>query len=491
MTDYARSVMYLCAAILCGSLMSTTTLLFWCNRRFLKQLGVPLIVIGGVTSTVQVVTYLTMPVFDNSPCFYKLWISYLCYTSWITSLGLRAWRVIFLVRLNEAKLAERGRPDSPSHFIPLAGTSETSVEMVQPGLGKPASRAEIKRRKTDQWYLDNKMRATDEWPLRIFAYTIGAVIVYCFIAQCTSPIWAISPARYRCVNALSDWSLYPLMLFITMYILVFAPYTACRLARSGKDAHGIRREVLIVGGTSLICFPLYGIFIQTDFPFEKYWKEENWVALLAIISHIVSVVHPLLVLRRTVKRKGRYGDVEASDSQALPTREGFDVVIAGKESFADFTKYAASDFCAENTRFVYDYQDLKLKVLCAIAASSDANSPELIDVDWTRKSQAVAKSFMTQPKLSIGATVANTKLYRPDAAVTPKLHVYYRRFFESFLRSGSVLEVNLTSRELEMIYPRFENPATLPTLDVFDDAHKHILDLLFFDTYVKYVYSQN
>lgn len=490
MTDL-RSVMYLCAAILCGSLMSTTTLLFWCNRRFLKQLGVPLIVIGGSASTVQVVTYLTMPVFGDSPCFYKLWISYLCYTSWIVSLGLRAWRVIFLVRLNEAKLAERGRPDSPSSFIPLPGTSEPGVEMVRPGLSNSPSRAEIKRTKADQWYLNHKVRATDEWPLRIFSYTIGVVIIYCFIAQWTSPMWSLNPVQYRCQTALSDWSLYPLMLFIVLYSLVFAPYTACRLARSGKDAHGIRREVLIVGGTSLICFPLYGIFIHTNFAFEEYWEEENWVALLAIISHIVSVVHPLLVLRRTVKRKGRYEDVEARDSQALPTREGFDIVIAGKESFANFTKYAASDFCAENTRFVYDYQDLKFKVLCAIAASSDANSPQLIDVEWTRKSQAFAKSFMTQPKFSIGATVAKTWLYRPDATVTPKLYVYYRRFFESFLRSGSVLEVNLTSRELEMIYPRFENPATLPTLDVFDDAHKHILDLLFFDTYVKYVYSQN
>ncbi|RUP19731.1 hypothetical protein BC936DRAFT_139297 [Jimgerdemannia flammicorona] len=407
------------------------------------------------------------------------WASYLGYVPFILAFCARGARLYYTYRLNETKLA--GKPLEPMLPDEMPRGAKGRFFRVY----RQATQGTIDQRIT--WIFTATMAINSMWLIA------GTFAVRRVEGQ---PSNAILPdISYYCDNS---WPYYPLYGVLGVWLVVAMPILVFSLWNT-NDAYQIRNDIFV---TIFAGFPGFALYFTWRFipAFERdyeTWNQTNWPVIALLVSHFAYCILPLW-------RSWHIVHVP----QELVDTDDFEHVLTDEHLFAEFSQFSVTDFCAENTRFIEDYQQLKLKTVetfnhiygtgtggltvpLAMHEKSQAKKSKL-PFRFTKRSSnnlslvsAVGNPTLSTPTLNIFQSITGVQDVSGETRVPESLLFLYRTFYQNYIEPGSLLEVNITGKCLKTIQRKVETGDF--TLDIFDEAKKEVLDSLYYNTYKKFI----
>ncbi|RUS19038.1 hypothetical protein BC937DRAFT_88046 [Endogone sp. FLAS-F59071] len=339
---------------------------------------------------------------------------------------------------------------------------------------------------------------------------------------------AIFPTpSYRCGRAPE---FYPFFIATAFFIYIVCPISL-GLTWNVRDSYGIRNSLWASVLIGFPCYVLYFIWvILLDRQYAEYWTSEAWVCIAGIAVHLSSVVLPICYPPRGWRTQLQAPDVVQ-----------FEKVLSNPALFARFCRYCAEEFCAEHTRFVEDYQALKVM---AIEAFKDQfpEQDQFLDQDLSqpasiyyaspsnrnllepasplplikmRSSVTTDVYSVPPPTISISGSINRffflsneepeseaettgivqasipksvhpppTPTRAADLPVPDALKPSFCTFFNTFIESGATLQANLNEDIVISIRRKMELDQY--SLDMFEDAKREVLELLQFNPFVRF-----
>ncbi|RUP49940.1 hypothetical protein BC936DRAFT_140929 [Jimgerdemannia flammicorona] len=452
-----------------GVFIFGTTILFAFHgrkNRLLAQRSWLLTVFGGFFNGVAGVLLMLPLVYyedrDNTfPCFIPFLGAYFGIIPWILTFVGRAMRLIVTWRLNQLKM--KTEPD----------TEERAERWTFWHLIKPRRQASI----------DGRIIVV--MTLLLMFFWIPAITI--LLAERSNGMSAPSnstlvlSATIQCSHlGAPEYYLFDGGMII--YLFVFCPFALLYL-RKIQDAYGIMKDIMWTVLTCPLGFIMYILWITLLA--QPAVQAIFWPILACFATHLSSVVIPLLLYYRQT--------LQPADHD---TRD-FPLVLTNPMLFALLCAHSIKDFTAENTRFIEEYQTLKLMCIESYRGQPNHNEisppPRLISSRLPEKSDPSAIPSensrlttitpptiynITSPLVNIALSIPNLQ---PDEMVVPdQLKSTFLNFYTTFIRAQSVLEVNLEWQTRERIRQQIDSGVY--TLDIFDEAKEHVLDLLFTNT---------
>ncbi|RUS24128.1 hypothetical protein BC938DRAFT_474079, partial [Jimgerdemannia flammicorona] len=382
--------------------------------------------------------------------------------------------------------------------------------------------------KWTKWFIPPTMSAIEarlDWMLVVsliltFCYTAVVLATFRYYGDPEGRTVAIFPIiSYHCSRAPE---LVPFFITCGLFIYIICPI-ALALTWKLRDGYGIRNSLWASVGTGFPCFLLYFVWEgDIDRNYAEYWTSVVWPCITAVAIHISSVVVPLYHYNR-----------DRFESR-LPNAPQFEEVLRDPVLFAKFCRYCVTVFCAELTRFVEDYQALKVMAIESFKCQFPEHNltpPPPPNVYSSRRHLLDSNSSMRPiptrlhstttdiysvppPTISISKSIetfflsshgqgldeesivavaraanlpwlSHTKsVLSSDLPVPEAIKPSFCAFYNTFMKPGGMLEVNLTSETLNEIRLKIETNAY--TLDMFEDAKREVLDLLQFNVFGRF-----
>ncbi|RUS27771.1 hypothetical protein BC938DRAFT_482752 [Jimgerdemannia flammicorona] len=251
-------------------------------------------------------------------------------------------------------------------------------------------------------------------------------------------------------------------------------------------------------------------------PFGRYWPSVAWVVLGSFVTHLNSVLLPL----NNQYRENKYrNDLR---SGAYQDWESFRLVMSDTRLRLKLNQHSVQAFCVELTRFIDEYQNLKV---AAVEAFKDHEAVDGIPpvppamvrpynrAESSTKESAIKSATLSAtqsllakirlpspaPKYPIDITPPTTSIVMSvpslnqrifpitdDALSVPEqLKPSFLNFYTTFIKTDSFLEVNLTADVRTRIMDQMKSGAY--TLTMFDEANKQVHDLLFYNVFPSFV----
>lgn len=267
--------------------------------------------------------------------------------------------------------------------------------------------------------------------------------------------------------------------------------------------------------------------ILLDRIYAEYWVAEAWVCVAGISVHLSSVVLPLCYPPR-----GWRAQLQAPDAAQ------FEKVLSNPALFARFCRYCAEEFCAEHTRFVEDYQALKVMAIEAFKdqfpgqdqfLDQDLAQPASIYYPSNRNllestsrlplirirssvttdvysvppptvsiSSSISHFFLSNEELESEAVTTDiaqasilksmhpppTPTRAADLPIPDALKPSFCSFYNTFIEPGAMLQANLNEDMITSIRQKIELDQY--SLDMFEDAKHEVLELLQFNPFIRF-----
>ncbi|KAF9160778.1 hypothetical protein BGX21_002564 [Mortierella sp. AD011] len=283
----------------------------------LRQRGRYLVTLQGYVGTTFVVLVFAYQSFKfQFPCVIVYWASNIGIITFILTFLARAWRLITRFDRNNAiyqtqfadpaDLAALGTfPNNnqhPSIITPAAAATNSNVNLPTPlqhdtniNIGEQHKVFEVTRQTTEEieelkrWY--NRYRTvTDKQMLKLaIAYEVLVIIVGLYFQIKGNYDLGVNPIEYSCHTGIKFF-----MIYITVVVFMFflSPFMIFQL-RDLNDGFGIRNELVITSIVSVPCTIMY--FVVPGFAprFTLYFDKSTFMALIFIVSHVISTVIPL------------------------------------------------------------------------------------------------------------------------------------------------------------------------------------------------------
>ncbi|RUS25130.1 hypothetical protein BC938DRAFT_472589 [Jimgerdemannia flammicorona] len=228
-------------------------------------------------------------------------------------------------------------------------------------------------------------------------------------------------------------------------------------------------------------------------PFSNYVSSSLWLVFGFLGTHCNSVIAPLW---RSYRDARNYQVVDHYD---------FNKVLANPILFAQFSQFSVTTFTSEHTRFLGDYQLLKVMTMEAFKSDEEgaqrtrdrrqtmlpnsvkSNYAGLYDLPSVADSiiSSLPRPVNKQNTSAISSiSSVSTDSTGPNLEVPASLKPSFYSFYSLFIQRDSALEVNVSAEIKERVQRQIEEDDY--TLTMFDAVKREVLDLLFFDTFVKF-----
>ncbi|KAJ3201729.1 hypothetical protein HDU67_001104 [Dinochytrium kinnereticum] len=207
------------------------------------------------------------------------------------------------------------------------------------------------------------------------------------------------------------------------------------------------------------------------------------------------------------------------------TREWFARVMVDPKLYSAFVDYVELEHCSENIQFYQELTQLEDLVASSVLASSIQEAASYESARSAGSTQSLARflraaatamaSSSTQSTDHLDSTTNPPTLLNPASSILitlpplpaspapSALRQRYLEMFQTFIAAGSSLEINVTDATRKRIaaalvsittphstsssmQPNEDDPATFPST-VFDAAGDEIIDLLYRDTFKRFV----
>ncbi|KAK9768888.1 hypothetical protein K7432_000117 [Basidiobolus ranarum] len=415
---------------------------------------------------------LWIPFREDTPSFLCLWLPYFLIALVLGTIGLRALRLILLLRASTSKLRSCGL---------LFGT----LDLLSCLTIKEVPQASRRQREN----------STDKLLTFLFLLILLVSIIGIALIQHQSEL----PLSLVKTSHTFTWEFYPLYLGILCYLVFFCPTLIFKLW-SLNHAYSIRRDFLF--STIVVALGL-GI----DFFYRFYHKNPSpYLVLLPVLVilliHFISICLPIFFSLKWTDRPPAQFDY-------IQVKEEFCMKLLDWSFFENFKQTAMECLCVENVLFLEAYQDLKKLSLVAISNSeseiitgkaagnskvswsmnSSVTPPSPAHISYTSPQIATCLSY---PHSSVKQTItpANISIARTIESLTEQIMVpsdlapYYQRFYEKFFLPGSLLEINIPCEMVSNL--RDAVGGKNYTLTMFDQAKEEVLDSLYYEVYLRF-----
>ncbi|KAJ1968392.1 hypothetical protein H4R35_006442 [Dimargaris xerosporica] len=554
----AKQAFLIIAAILHAVLVITTLALFayrGYRHQFVAQHTVVLTVVGAIAAFACNELALFQLAFQATfPCFLLLWVNYIGVTVWIGCLLARAIRLYLLYHTSLSRMARHKTlrdiylepmpytaPNGPiAAQLPPQPSSDVALAVTpaSPRSSSPTVTLEAKAPiqtvpQASQWFLRYQHRFTDKQMLLGVGTLALIMMVIMAVIQGQTPNVTLTPMAVNCTMV--TWEYIPLIVLVAVLALLVAPVIVYHIWRI-EDAWWLRLDLLVAIVSVLLFFTMYVVEAMGVWQkqYHGYWAPYGWLFAALFLSHCISVAGPLIKVRKA--------QVPSTHGHLL-TRDTFTAVLDTPMLFEMFKLYSASNFCAEMTLFLEEYNNLKRRVFTfynphanfddiafniiespvhelplqapylytALAATQNRDphgrgggdvfqpldAARASSLDPHRGSLQMGKDSLPYPR----STLASVRipilqaLYQSPAATTVNatelqclpisLHMAYYGFYETFIAPGSSLQANIIGKIADGITKRVN--ARDYSVDMFDDALQEVHNLLYTNIFSKFV----
>ncbi|KAJ1972279.1 hypothetical protein H4R34_005461 [Dimargaris verticillata] len=387
------------------------------------------------------------------------------------------------------------------------------------------------------WFIDNRRILASEASLTaLMMSTCTAATIYNLCVTATTPYFALSPAETNCHFG---WPYYPMMVWIGLHLVAVYPFIVYSLWHA-SDAYGIRTDLIVccvTGGVGQFMFIIWQLFFRFA---RDYVSSLLWFFVTMLIIHTSSVTVPvikMLRLNHTLAREFSLSRAKLSSPSSHYSQ--WQVYLHALEQPAtlhQLKQVAAQCLCSQAVVFLEEYQELK-KILVSIftpvldvlelatfrsshtiAIDSQMHNPMSMSYasDLPRvsfKTNALSL-YMDEPEpefkevthdkpdllTPIGEPIGNT--WGPSQALAKSLGEGDRYNIRD--NATIVCSFNLFAQQFLMPHSDLISQVTLQcaagitkrvahgdySFDMFDAAHKEILEFVFRNVYSKLVAQQ-
>ncbi|GAB5585645.1 hypothetical protein Unana1_00545 [Umbelopsis nana] len=228
-----------------------------------------------------------------------------------------------------------------------------------------------------------------------------------------------------------------LLCLVTFFSCIISPILIW-LIRHDRDAHNLRNELIVIFAIAFPTSILYVVWVTalpssfqplaTSFQpnasrVRLYWGSINWIAIQQMAAHFISITYPLLesyglcsckCMRQPDKMKSRHNSIKPAFALDC-SMTSLEYIISQPELLEHMKDIAVQDFSAENVLFCEHYQILADKVL------SKSNE-----------------------KSTTAGKVEGMHIHGlPDCSIPISLQADYVAFYNTFVKEGSPLQVNI------------------------------------------------
>jgi hypothetical protein len=423
-------------------------------------------------------------IYFKFPCWVNLWVRFLTGPIYLTILFARTWRLVGFYRLNEATSVEVSRQITEEVF----GTDATAFKRQSVAVDSPTTQATGTR---ISYYLNdantiNASRRNMPFITRLFLrhrylmslrfslYVLAAHLVITLVILCALQTVVEKNAfgqvpttisRQNCVDKSAD-----IILVVTQSVQVFVlTPISIWLLHNVKDTLAIRRELLALLTTWVLSYIFYSAGVLL--PYAPNFPVYNVLIITFVVSHVISVCLPTRmayverrhqqVLKAQLNRLTRQTSFERSNNM----RSDFRRLLRDEDAFESFKQFAAKDLCVENPLF-YD-ACRRILDLVGVTPTDDYRHP-----------QSSASSTVSLPRVREQPLITDTELEQ-------KL-LWLR---DTFLLDSAEQQVNLPSEITSKLVRMINGGLAAFDVQILKHAQEEIEDLMFYDTYQRYLNS--
>lgn len=350
-------------------------------------------------------------------CPVFMYISTYGYFLWIASFIWRAYYLRFQLKLNKTKLR--------------LGNGETKEDR--------------------EWYMHNKNQHSISNRRFLCLICLGLLLI-------TGPLVLThrfyygfqEPQDEDCATRLGTVILICLVTFFSCFV---APFLIWWL-RHDRDAHNLRNELIAIFAIGIPTSVLYIVWI-TAIPsafhpeashVRLYWGSINWILINQIAAHFISITYPLLVSYglcscRCIKQermKSRSSSVNLHFELDC-SLVSLEYILSQPELLEHMKNVAVQDFSAENVLFCEHYRILADKVT----------------------------SELTEKKMTYTEIKKGKLKGLPDTSIPCDMLCDYIAFYNTFIKEGAPLQVNIAHSDRKSMDKVFSEIAS---------QHGHILE---------------
>ncbi|ORX94983.1 hypothetical protein K493DRAFT_301732 [Basidiobolus meristosporus CBS 931.73] len=443
------------ALVLHFTIVIVTTILFLYNRHKFNHRPHRLILLGAIGNLIISGAYYCRLIFwMDFSCTFVLWGTYLGSALYFLPFMARGIQLLVVVKFNTAKV----HGQLQDTFI----DDKNSFELME---HETYRHSHISR----QAY--NKERVTDKKLTFLVALFIFIMIAAISVMQL---VRMLEPGFDEYTLCGFGWHYFPFFGMTGLFLFICCPLVIY-FFWNVKDAYGLRNELITCVFLGLLIYPMYFVWTlvlkeQLNSSFSSYY----FITLFMLLSHLNTVGFPLISL---AYRARKLRSIAAYDS------EHFHRIFENPEMLHHFRSFAARYLCSENTCFIDDFQ--LLKQYCIMTAQSGTKSSSFDTPLVSTKPISIFKSrppAITPAHIGIGVTI---RKYTDKEQVPDDLHVRFLKFYRTYIQTGALLEVNISSNVHTSIFRQIQEGHI--KWEIFDDAKDQILSLLYDNVFPDFV----
>ncbi|KAK9722594.1 hypothetical protein K7432_002584 [Basidiobolus ranarum] len=443
------------ALVLHFTIVIVTTIIFLYHRQKFNHRPHRLILLGAIGNLIISGAYYCRLIFwMGFSCTLVLWGTYLGSALYFLSLMARGIQLLVVVKFNTAKV----HGQLQDTFI----DDKNSFELME---HESYRHSHISRQ------AQNKERVTDKKLTYLVALSIFILVSAISVMQL---VRMLEPGFDEYTLCGFGWHYFPFFGMTGLFLFLCCPWVIY-FFWNVKDAYGLRNELITCVFLGLLIYPMYFVWTlvlkeQLNSSFSSYY----FITLFMLLSHLNTVGFPLASM---VYRSRKLRTIAAYDS------EHFYRIFESPEMLLHFRNFAVRYLCSENTCFIDDFQ--LLKQYCIISGQSGAKGSSIETPLLSTKPISIFKSrppAITPAHIGIAMTV---RKFTENERVPVELHVRFLKFYRTYLQSGALLEVNLSSSAHTSILGQIQNGHI--TWGIFDEAKDQVLALLYDNVFPDFV----
>ncbi|KAJ1971873.1 hypothetical protein H4R35_005006 [Dimargaris xerosporica] len=480
---------------------------------------------------------------DAFPCFVLFWGVGLGCLLLTLVFSARSFRYAFQVALNRLRSHRRfntvdtSAESSPESRMAIASTKKLRrvikdlLSLFHPHCIYHTSCADVRL-----WFMDNRRILASEASLTALMMTAcTAAIIYNLCITATTPYFTLSPVETDCHFG---WPYYPMMVWVGLHLVAVYPFIVYSLWHA-SDAYGIRTDLIVccvVGGVGQLMFIIWQLFFRFA---RGYVSSLLWFFVSMLIIHTSSVTVPVIKMLRfhhTLARQFSLSRAKLPHSSSHYSQ--WQVYLHALEQPAvlhRLKQVAAQCLCLQAVIFLEEYQELKKILLTFFTPVLDVpelatfRSSHTITIDPADQCNSISMSYASDlPRVSfkintlslctdeteskeathnkpdlltpIGEPIGNT--WGPSQALAKSLGEGDRYNIRD--NATAVFSFNLFAQQFLMPHSDLMSQITLHcaasitkrvahgdySFDMFDAAHKEILEFVFSSVYSKLAAQQ-
>lgn len=230
--------------------------------------------------------FMSQAFYNEHSCEVYLWGVCIGFYTWFFAFFWRAYRLWFLIRLNDLKARFGGDV--------LMSSGASTITSHSGG-----SSVSLYDDKDYRWFMKNKdgHLLNTSRPFALYVLFLLVIVIILAIVE----VRGFHNNVMECEGA---WGIYVVVSFTAFFLVLVGPITAFCL-RKYKDSYGIRNEIMVDIAVGIPCFVLtivwyviFGARVVTPWGeyFQTYFAPRNWLLFFILASHIMTIVIPLLHL---------------------------------------------------------------------------------------------------------------------------------------------------------------------------------------------------